>query len=584
MSALRNRLVWKLSAVILAVLLLLSFTLVYMQIQNIGKASEEAIGNFSLHNVSAYAGKFDTEKYEEYTKNAQENDLYWSIREEMNRYREQIGALYVYTVKFDDQKNPIILIDGQPKGSESASPIGEVTDMPQYAIDLILKGESAKSSIIHNPEYGDYISSYAPLRDASGNVIGALGLDMDVSVYDAINRQIMGQSIPVFVLMGILALMVYVLIVWFLSRSLRPLGIIVKGAEATASGDVAEAKRILSDARIRSNDEIGRAYYAMAQMVEKLGVTLKEVVSDMESTAHNLVDSVNQFNSETSEMLDMNVKLEEAVTQLAQGAQQQRLGTEEGARSMNEINLAITRVSEASANMSILSGEAMEQAEQGQDSIRRLKHQVESIYDMTMQTSITMDTLNGRMNEIDPVLHLVADVAEQTKLLALNAAIEAARAGEQGSGFAVVAAEVRKLADTSAVSTQRITSLLKQIRQDTAQITKGMKEGSQGVGIGTELSSQAELLFNRTMERFVHVNSQIQEISAASEEVLASSEEVTVSMEQISDISGVVAENTLLVQNMSAFQLEAAKRIAETTELLKRRSASLEAAVSKFTL
>ncbi|OZB93672.1 methyl-accepting chemotaxis protein [Paenibacillus sp. XY044] len=584
MSALKNRLVWKLSIVILAILLLLSFTLVYTQIQNTRKASEEAIGNFSIHNVSAYAGKFDVEKYKNFTENTQENDLYWSIRGELNRYREQIGAMYVYTVKFNDQGKPILLIDGQPKGSETASPIGEVTDVPQNAIDLILKGESAKSDIIHNPEYGDYISSYAPLRDAAGNIIGALGLDMDVSVYDSINRQVMGQSIPVFVLMGILALIVYALIVWYISRSLRPLGIIVKGAEATARGDVAEAKIVLNGARIRSNDEIGRAYFAMTQMVEKLGVTLKEVTSDMESTAHNLVHSVNQFNSETSEMLHQNVNLEEAVTQLAQGAQQQRLGTEESAKSMSEIILAITRVSEASASMSRMSGEALERAEKGQDSIRQLKHQVESIYDMTTQTSITMDTLNERMNEIDPVLHLVADIAEQTKLLALNAAIEAARAGEDGSGFAVVAGEVRKLADTSAVSTQRITSLLQQIRQETAQIVVRMREGSDGIRMGTELSNQAEVLFNRTMERFVHVNSQIQEISAASEEVLASTEEVTASVEQISNISGVVAENTILVQSMSALQLKAAKRIAETTELLKRRSTSLEAAVTKFTL
>jgi len=584
MPALRNRLVWKLSTVILAVLLLLSSLFVYMQIQNTKKASEEAIGNFSIHNVSAYAGKFDVEAYGKFMKSTQENDLYWSIREELNRYREQIGAMYVYTVKFDDQRKPILLIDGQPKGSESASPIGEVTDMSQNAIDLILKGESAKSNIIRNPEYGDYISSYAPLRDSAGDIIGALGLDMDVSVYDTINRQIMGQSIPVFILMGILALIVFWLIVWYLSRSLRPLGIIVKGAEAIASGDVAEAKMVLIGARIRSNDEIGRAYSAMTQMVEKLGVTLKEVVSDMELTAHNLVHSVNQFNSETGEMLNQNVKLEEAITQLAQGAQQQRLGTEESAKSMNEINVAITRVSEASTNMTRMSSEALEQAEKGQDSIRLLKHQVESIYDMTMQTSFTMDTLNERMDKIDPVLDLVADIAEQTKLLALNAAIEAARVGEHGSGFAVVAGEVRKLADISTVSTQRITSLLQQIRQETAQIVERMKEGSHGIRIGTELSSRAEALFDRTMERFVHVNDQIQEIAAASEEVLASTEEVTASVEQISNISGVVAENTLLVQNMSALQLEAAKRIAETTELLKRRSANLEAVVSKFNL
>lgn len=583
MSGRRSRLALKLSAIILAILLFLSSALIYMQILNTKKASQEAIGKFSIHNAEAYAGQFDVETYEAFAQNPQENDLYWSFREALNRYRMQIGAIYVYTVKIEQGK-PLILIDGQPQGSDSASPIGEVTDMPEDAIEAVMKGEAAKTGIIRNPEYGNYISAYAPLRDSAGNIIGAIGIDTDISVTDSIYTQVLRQSMPVFVVMGILTLLFFAVIVWIMIRALRPLGTIVKGAEAIAQGDFAEAKVQLGTIRIRSHDEIGQVYSAISRMSEKLGVTLGDVVRDMELTAHDLVHSTRQFSFEAEQMLSMNVKLEQAVAQLAHGAQHQRLGAEESAKSMAEITSAIGRVTEASASVSSASIEALETAEQGKHSIQRLIRQVTSFSEMASHTSDSVNVLNAHMNEIDTVLQLITEIAEQTKLLALNAAIEAARAGEHGTGFAVVAGEVRKLADVASASTMQITTKLRQIKQESAHIGEIMAEGSREITRGTHLSGQAEQLFNQTMDGFILVNKQIQEISAASEEVLAGSEEVTASVEQISAISTAAAENVESIQSMSARQLQAATRIAETNEQLQQRSAGLEAAVSKFKL
>ncbi|MFC5469006.1 methyl-accepting chemotaxis protein [Cohnella suwonensis] len=584
MTGLRSRLSVKLSIFILAILIVLSFTLIYMQIQNTKKASEEAIGEFSIHNAEAYAGQFDVKNYEAFAKNPQESDQYYSIREQLNQYRIQTGALYVYTVKIDDKGQPLLLIDGQPKDSDFASPIGEVTDMPKGAIEAVLKGESAKSGIIHNPEYGNYISAYAPLRGADGTVVGALGIDTDVSVFHTVYREVIKDNTPLFVLMGALTLVFFLVIVLFLSRALKPLGVIVQGAEAIAQGDFAAAKVRLGAIRTRSSDEIGQAYSAMNKMIERLGVTMGEVVRDMELTAHNLVESTDRFGSEAEQMVALNVKLEQSIASLADGAQHQRSGAEESAKSMEEITTAIQRVSEASANVSRASVEALETAEQGRVSIRQLRGQVARISDGVLDSSNAVTTLNRHMDEIEPVLRSITDIAEQTKLLALNAAIEAARAGEQGAGFAVVAGEVRKLAESSAVSATHITSVLQQIQQESARIGERMAVGSREILVGTELSGQAETLFQDTMDRFVHVSGQIQEISEASEEVLAGSEEVAASVEQISAISIAAAENTVSIQRMSADQLDAAQRIADTTELLKTRSAGLEAAVSKFKL
>ncbi|WP_164763065.1 methyl-accepting chemotaxis protein [Paenibacillus humicus] len=580
----RSRLVFKLSIMILSTLVILSSALIYLQIRSTKKASEEAIGSFSMHTAEAYAGQFDLKSYETYLKDAGENDLYWSLREELNRYRLQIGAQYVYTVRIDDKGQPLIVIDGQPKGSDSASPIGEVTDVPKEAVEAILKGQTAKTGIIENTEYGDYISSYAPLLDSAGTVIGAIGIDTNVSVSNTIYREVMHKSMPVFALMGILTLAVFLLIALFMSRALRPLGMIVKGAEAMARGDLAEAKSHLDIRRASSKDEIGQAYSAMMKMTERLGVTLGDVVRDVKMTTHDLVHSTDQFRTEADRMVALNVQLGQSIADMAEGAEHQRSGAEESAKSMEEITQAIQRVSEASSSVSIASSGALETAEQGRSSILWLREQVASISDVAEQTTNSVQVLNRYMHEIEPVLYAITAIAEQTKLLALNASIEAARAGEHGAGFAVVAGEVRKLAESSSVSVTQITSLLQQIQQESALIGERMAEEAEEMVRGTELSSQVEALFVDTVDRFHFVNSHIQEISAAAEEVLAGSEEAAASVEQIARITAATAENAASIQRMSTIQLEAAKRITDTTELLKKRSSTLEAAVERFNL
>jgi len=584
MSLRKSRLAAKLSLIVLTILIALASVLIYFQFTNIKQASEEAIGNYSMLIAEAYAGQLDIGSYEAFIERAEENDLYWSLREGLNEYRLRIGALYVYTVQINESGQPIILIDGQPAGSDTASPIGEVTDMPPAAIDAVLQGQSAKTSIIHHEEYGDYLSSFAPLRNAEGDIIGALGIDTDASVSAAIYRNFINESVPAFIAMGAALIVVFLIVTFFLLRTLRPLGEIVAAAEQIAQGNLADARSSLEARTVKSKDEIGQAYAAMIKMIDKLAILLEDVIRDMTLTANGIIDSTAQFGTEANALVELNVRLEQSTRNVAEGARHQRLGAEDSAKAVEEITLSIQRVTEASMQVSHSSQYALQSAEQGNAHIHALKEQVSFLSAVTEQTAQSVQLLQACMSQIEPALHSIAAIADQTKLLALNASIEAARAGEHGTGFAVVAGEVRKLADASAQAVEQITSLMKQIERESVNIDERMRTGYQEMEKGSSLSSEVEAMFGKTLQQFVVVNEGIGEISAAAEQILAGSEEVSASIEQMAQISKSSAEDAASIQEMSGSQLETAQRVRDANELLQDRSAGLRSAISKFKL
>ena len=579
-----SKLTVRLSLIILLIMTVLFSTFIYMQTESTKIASEQTIGSLNMKVAEAYATQFDVEGYEQFLQQPEETELYWKLREELNQFRLEIGALYVYTVQIDQNNIPLLLIDGQPQQSEVASPIGEVTDIPAAAIEQLWNGSSAKSDVIVNPEYGSYISSYAPIHNASGTLIGVLGIDTDVSVSTTIYEQLISNLTSTFIILGAITFIVFLIIALFLFRSLRRLGILVNGAQSIADGDIAKANQVLGTIRKHSKDEIGQVYEAMVKMSAKLGVMLGDVARDMKATTEQLVHSTNQFTVEADNLLHMNSNLAESASELALEAEQQHTGAEECASSMQEITSAITRVSDSSATVSGASHEALQSAEQGVSSIASMQEQVKQMSQLVQHTSSSVHLLNDYMSQIEPVLHAITSIADQTKLLALNASIEAARAGEHGKGFAVVANEVHKLAISASSSTSHAVELLSKIGEESARIGERMAEESKEIEISQTLSSQVKALFEQTASRFHVVNLHIEEISAATEELLASSQEVAASVEQISQISKTTAAHATSFQQMSLQQLEAVRTIASTTELLKNSSDRLDATVKQFKL
>jgi methyl-accepting chemotaxis protein len=148
-----------------------------------------------------------------------------------------------------------------------------------------------------------------------------------------------------------------------------------------------------------------------------------------------------------------------------------------------------------------------------------------------------MMSLGDGSKQIGEIVSVIKDIADQTNLLALNAAIEAARAGEQGRGFAVVADEVRKLAEKTAHSTSEIGNMIKAIQDETDKAVVSMEEGTKKVAVGVDLANQAGDSLHKIVESVQNLQGMVQQIASATDEMSTVSEQISNDIEVIADVS-----------------------------------------------
>jgi len=325
-----------------------------------------------------------------------------------------------------------------------------------------------------------------------------------------------------------------------------PLKRLAKDAEQVASGDLGVV------VEISSGDEIG----LLAQSFEKMVNNLREMIG-------TLADSSSQISSSSGDMSSN-------ATMMAKGAE--------------EVAIQSITVATASEEMSATSGDIAQNCQMAAESAQRANQAAEhgtavvekSIAVMhqialrVQSTATTVEALGKRSDEIGAIVGTIEDIADQTNLLALNAAIEAARAGEQGRGFAVVADEVRALAERTTRATREIGQMIKAIQGETKSAVSAMEEGVAEVEQGTEEASRSGEALQRIQEEINAVNLQVQQIATAAEEQTATTSEISGNIHQITD----VAQNTV----------DGARMTANAADHLSRLAAELQRVVGQFKL
>jgi methyl-accepting chemotaxis protein len=576
----KKRLVARIVAIVTLVILVLSSGSLLLQLANIKMATQETISGYNVKIAQNYVKHLNSATYAQFAQDPKKNEQFLSIREELNAFRERIGAMYVYFVKIDSTGTPLMMVDGI-MDEQKASDINELTDVPAEAVRQLQKGESASSSIIHNEEYGSYISSYAPILDQKGTLLGVVGIDTSVDVLDIIESDILKSSIPLYAILLLLTLVGIIIVTWFIIRGLRPLHPLKASVNKMANGELAEASQILQGYRLRSEDEIGSTYQIMTHMSNNLNQMVSGMVAGVSATTTLLTATTDKFEQDAQEMKSMNNTIDRSIEQIRQGAYTQKQSAGDSVHAMEEIAKGIIEISDSSTEVLDTAENAIFTAQSGKESMSRMKNQVEHISLVANEVLSKVGILNDYSQEIGGALYTLQNFASQTKLLALNASIEAARAGEHGKGFSVVANEVSKLAEASSESVEIISNLLLGIQQESEQISEQMDMTTQEISEGVSLSSKAEQDFNHVVEAFKIVAGRIEEVSSAAQQISAGTEEATASAQTISQISSHASDQSEQIYCLIQSQTEMFDAIIDISAQFKEQTAAMTIAVGK---
>ena len=312
----------------------------------------------------------------------------------------------------------------------------------------------------------------------------------------------------------LLALLVGVLAAVLITRQItRPLQETLQAVERIAGGDLTH------DLRVTRRDELG----VLQQGIARMGTTLRELISGIR-------DGVTQIASAAEEL--------SAVTeQTSAGANSQKVETDQVVTAMHEMAATVQEVARNAEQASHAATGADDEARAGDRVVGEAISQIERLAAEVHRSTEAMSLLQQESQKIGSVMDVIKSVAEQTNLLALNAAIEAARAGEAGRGFAVVADEVRGLAQRTQKSTEEIEELIASLQHGTQQVATAMQGSRTLTDSSVELARKAGASLENITSTVSNIQSMNQQIAAAAEEQSAVAEEISRSILNVRDVS-----------------------------------------------
>jgi methyl-accepting chemotaxis protein len=343
-------------------------------------------------------------------------------------------------------------------------------------------------------------------------------------------------------------------------------------SEAMSQGDFTQ------QIEVKSEDEFGQ----MARNFNMMTANLKEMMNQVATHTHQVASTSEQLTASSEQTSKATEQIAESIQQIASGTDNQTTIAEDAKKAMTEMSDSITDIASRMQQVNHSSLQTAERAENGNKAMQDITGQMSTISQKVEKSAQTINALGNKSKEIGQIVSLITSISEQTNLLALNAAIEAARAGEHGKGFAVVADEVRKLAEQSNQSAEQIRSLIAEIQAETDTAVNVMNEGNHAVKQGMAMVDHAAHSFEDILHAAQDVLHQVKEMAIAIEHMNGEKEKLAAVVTQIAFISEETASLTQNVAAATEEQTASMQEIAAASSTLTYMAEELHDLIQKF--
>jgi methyl-accepting chemotaxis protein len=419
---------------------------------------------------------------------------------------------YTYSGKAEYEKDATAAIDEALVGLNSLP--GSIP--PEYLGKLKDASDALKA-------YREAVAAYRSAQELSKQALermtvqGQRLLDLSVQLTTAQNARRDADSIQARQMLSLataLALLFGVIAAWAITRQIvAPLRETLKVVERVASGDLSQ------DVKVERRDELGQ----LQSSIQRMTVGLRALVGGISEGVTKIASAAEQLSAVTE--------------QTNAGVNSQKSETDQVATAMHEMTATVQEVARNAEEASEAAVAADQQAREGDRVVNEAIAQIELLASEVGNSTAAMGDLKRESDKIGSVLDVIKSVAQQTNLLALNAAIEAARAGEAGRGFAVVADEVRSLAQRTQKSTEEIEQLIVGLQNGTQQVATIMDNSRSLTVSSVELTRRAGSSLENITRTVSAIQSMNQQIAAAAEQQSATAEEINRSVLNVRDVS-----------------------------------------------
>lgn len=340
----------------------------------------------------------------------------------------------------------------------------------------------------------------------------------------------------------------------------------------------AEAGELNFSVDYNSKDELGVLTSSFSHMIAQL----RDLIGQVKQSSEQMAAFSVELSASAEQTSDASEHIASVTLEVASGSDDQVRTIVETSDVVNHMVQDVQTIARNSTNVSEATIQAEQLSVDGNDIIITAVQQMNSIQTSIGSLSNVISGLGERSAEIGQIVEVITGIAAQTNLLALNAAIEAARAGEHGKGFAVVSEEVRKLAEESSVSAQRISELITGIQTETNRAVDSMQFTTNEVETGINNVNIAGESFKKIQHAINEVSVQIQGVSSSVQQMVTGVNQMTKSMEQINGIAQSSAEGTQNISAATEEQLASMQEITASTSALSKMAEDLQEKTNMF--